>query len=182
MSLPKVSVQPGQVYLARRPMILQTILGSCVSATFWNSRLGFGALCHGILPCCPPDPGVPEGHRYVDFAIRFLAAQFDALGIRRGEIEVKLFGGADVLQSSAARIGRATVGAMNCRTALEVLAEEGLTVIASDLGGTRGRTIHFNTASGIVLARRLNSIVPGGEFGLTPLAGPRMILPPKAPL
>jgi hypothetical protein len=50
---PKYSVQPGELYLARKPAILRTILGSCVSVTFWSARLGAGALCHGVLPRCP---------------------------------------------------------------------------------------------------------------------------------
>src|SRR5208282_2634940 len=99
--LPDLNLQPGELYLARTPAILRTILGSCVSVTFWSSRLGAGALCHGVLPYCPqvrpPGFGVSDGHRYVDFSIRYLAQQFDLLGAQRDELQVKLFGGADVL-------------------------------------------------------------------------------------
>ncbi|HMD71387.1 MAG TPA: chemotaxis protein CheD [Bryobacteraceae bacterium] len=153
--LPEISVQPGQIYLARSPMMLQTILGSCVGATFWSARLGAGALCHGVLPICPRGTGAPAGHRYVDFSIRYLLEQFDSLGASRQEMEVKLFGGADVLPVSAVRAHIATVGVMNCQTALQVLEQEGLRVAASDLGGTRGRTIHFDTGTGDVLVHRL---------------------------
>jgi len=166
--LPKLSIQPGQLYLARRPMILQTILGSCVSATFWSARLGAGALCHGILPRCPPGTGPEEGRRYVDFAIRYLAQRFDAMGASRQELEIKLFGGADVLPVSSSRVGRPTVGAQNCRVAQETLEALGFSVLASDLGGTRGRTIHFHTGTGEVLAQRLTRlcIPPGTESRL----------------
>jgi len=156
--LPGISVQPGQLYLARSPAILQTILGSCVGVTFWCARLGAGALCHGVLPRCPPGAGAPDGHRYVDFVIRYLARQFDALGACRNELEVKLFGGADVLPVVAARAGKPTVGALNCRVAWEVLEQEGLRVAASDLGGIRGRSIHFHTGTGEVLVYRLATL------------------------
>ena len=43
----------GELYLARSPAILRTMLGSCVGVTFWSPRLGAGALCHGVLPRCP---------------------------------------------------------------------------------------------------------------------------------
>src|SRR5271166_4837527 len=156
--LPDLDLPPGELYLARTPAILRTILGSCVSVTFWSARLGAGALCHGVLPRCPlvwpAGSGLTDGHRYVDFSIRFLAQQFDALGARRDELEVKLFGGADVLPL-AARVGKLTVGALNCQAALEVLAEEGFTVVASDLGGNRGRRIHFHTGTGEVLVHRM---------------------------
>jgi chemotaxis protein CheD len=153
-----VVIQPGHLHLTRTPSILQTILGSCVGVTFWCARLGAGALCHGVLPRCPRGTGVPDGYRYVDFSIRYLAEQFDALGASRYELEVKLFGGADVLPVSAARAHRATVGALNCRAAREVLEEEGLSVLASDLGGIRGRTIRFDSGTGEVLLQRLQAL------------------------
>ncbi|HEX5229757.1 MAG TPA: chemotaxis protein CheD [Bryobacteraceae bacterium] len=156
-----VTIQPGELYVARTPTILRTILGSCVSVTFWSSRLGAGAMCHGVLPRVPkvrpPGFSAGEGHRYVDFSIRYLAQKFDALGAQRGELEVKLFGGADVLPHLSERGGRPTVGALNCKSAVDVLAEEGFDVVASDLGGTRGRRIHFHTGTGEVLVYRLEA-------------------------
>ena len=158
--LPDLDLQPGELFLSRGPAILRTILGSCVGVTFWSAWLGAGALCHGVLPRCPKvwplGSGPSEGHRYVDFSIRYLAQQFDALGASRRELEVKLFGGADVLPVAGSRQNRPTVGALNCRAAIEVLAEEGFTVSASDLGGVRGRRIHFHTGTGEVLLYRLN--------------------------
>jgi chemotaxis protein CheD len=147
-------VQPGQVYLARGPAMLRTILGSCVGVTFWYPKLRIGALCHGVLPRCPQDVEAPDGYRYVDFSIRFLAGQFDSLGARRPDVEVKLFGGADVLPIPDPAPRKPTVGAMNSQTAVEVLELEGFTVVASDLGGIRGRTIHFDTGTGDVFVHR----------------------------
>jgi chemotaxis protein CheD len=174
--LPDLNLQPGELYLARSPAILRTILGSCVGVTFWSARLGAGALCHGVLPRCPKNwpAGAPpsEGHRFVDFSIRYLAQQFDALGASRKELVVKLFGGADVLPISSDRRDRPTVGALNCKAATEVLAEEGFTVSASDLGGARGRRIHFHTGTGEVLLHRLAGLErPGAMHGDFPRTG-----------
>ena len=158
--LPDLDLQPGELYLSRRPAILRTILGSCIGVTIWSRRLGAGALCHSVLPRCPrPWPagsGVREGFRYVDFSIRYLAEQFEGLGAARRELEIKLFGGADVL-ATVERGGRPTVGRLNRLAAEEMLAEEGLTISASDTGGTRGRRIHFHTGTGEVLLHRLNA-------------------------
>ena len=155
--LPELYLQPGDSFLVSEPTILRTLLGSCVGIAFWVPRLGLGALCHPMLPRCPSKLGVPlsrsAGRRYVDFAIRDLARQFDALGVRRNEVEVKIFGGGDVLLmvSDAAR---PTVGRLNGEAAIEVLGDEGLTVTARSLGGTRGVNIHFNTGTGEVLLKR----------------------------
>jgi chemotaxis protein CheD len=97
----EVYVNPGEMFLARQPTVIRTLLGSCVGVTFWNERLKIGALCHGMLPKCPSDSsnGLPPASRYrfVDFAIRDIARQFDELGAQRSEVEVKVFGGGDVL-------------------------------------------------------------------------------------
>ena len=170
--LPEISLQPGEVYLSRRPAILKTILGSCVGVTFWSARLQAGALCHGILPLCPPHTGATEGYRYVDFSIRYLAGQFDLLGAARQELEIKVFGGADVLPVAAVTRAKPTVGVMNCQAALAVLATEGLRVGASDLGGTRGRTLRFHTGTGEVLLQRLARLPAASRAEIDPAAGP----------
>jgi chemotaxis protein CheD len=154
-----IYLHPGESYLARKPAIIRTILGSCVGVTFWCGRLGVGALTHSQLPRGPAnsqaDLSLAARHRYVDFAIRHLARQFDELGARRAEVEVKLFGGADVLLVSDAAATKATVGKLNCEAAIEVLRDEGFAVIASSLGGSSGLNIRFDTRTGEVLLRRL---------------------------
>jgi chemotaxis protein CheD len=155
----EVYLHPGESYLARKPAIIRTILGSCVGVTFWSARLGVGALTHSQLPRCPTsssaEMSLAEGHRYVDFSIRDLARQFDNLGAHRTEVEVKLFGGADVLLVSEGASAKATVGKLNCEAAIEVLRAEGFAVTASSLGGTSGLNIRFDTRTGEVLLRRL---------------------------
>lgn len=157
--LPDVYLQPGELHLARQPAIIRTILGSCVGATFWSARLGIGALCHGLLPRCPKESSArlmpTAGRRYVDYAIRDLARQFDQLGALRQEVQVKLFGGADVLPTGAADPLRPTIGKQNCDAAIEVLRAEGFEVMASSLGGTTGRSIQFHTGTGEVRLRWL---------------------------
>jgi chemotaxis protein CheD len=155
--LPEIHVQPGESRLVREPAILRTLLGSCVGIAFRIPRLGVGALCHPMLPRCLAKPAAilnrSAGGRYVDFAICDLARQFDALGAHRGEVEVRLFGGGDVLLmfDDAAR---PTVGRLNIEVAMKVLEEEGFAVSASSLGGKRGINIRFNTQTGEVLLKR----------------------------
>jgi len=157
--LRQVYLNPGEFHLARSPAIVRTILGSCLGVTFWCGRLSIGAICHAMLPRQPhlaAASELAERWRYVDFSIRDLARQFDAFGAQRWEVEIKLFGGADVLPVAAvASSPRTTVGQLNCRMAAEVLREEDLKVVASDLGGSCGRNIQFHTGTGEVWLRRL---------------------------
>ncbi|HEX4284177.1 MAG TPA: chemotaxis protein CheD [Terracidiphilus sp.] len=154
--LAEVYVQPGESHLTTGPVILRTLLGSCVGVAFLALPQGVGALCHPMLPHCPgEDRRQGNPRRYVDYAIHELAQRFDALSIPRSRVVVKLFGGADVLQFSGRR-GRPTVGRLNCEAALDVLRDEGFEVAASSLGGNRGLNLRFNTRTGEVLVRRLN--------------------------
>jgi chemotaxis protein CheD len=158
VEMSEVYLLPGEVHLARKPTYIRTILGSCVGVTFWTRRLEIGALTHSLLPRCASDPSSKFspaiGHRYVDFSIRELTRQLDELGVPRNEVQVKLFGGADVLLVSDASM--LTVGRMNCEAAIEVVRELGFAVAASSLGGTLGRNIRFNTRTGEVLLRWLD--------------------------
>jgi len=157
-TLPEVYLQPGEVCVARSPSLLKTVLGSCVGVTFWSARLGIGALCHGVLPRSPRGVSADEGYRYVDFAISELARQFESFGARGAEVEIKVFGGADVLPVLSPVTWRQTVGHQNWHTALEVLRDLHLQVTASDVGGSVGRTIQLDTRTGEVLLRRLNRL------------------------
>ena len=156
--LREIYVLPGESHLVSEPVILRTVLGSCVGIAFLIPRLGIAALCHPMLPQCPSkspaDRSVTAGRRYVDFAIRDLAAQFSSMGARPFEVLVKLFGGGDVLPAINP-VSRATVGRLNCEAALRVLEEQGFEVLASSLGGTSGVNIKFNTSTGEVLLKRL---------------------------
>ncbi|MGB9032107.1 MAG: chemotaxis protein CheD [Acidobacteriaceae bacterium] len=154
----EVYVQPGESHLVHGPAVLRTLLGSCVGVTFWHQTLDIAALCHPMLPSHPHKAkgklSLAAARRYVDFAIRDLAAQFDALGARRRDVQVKLFGGADVLQVRE-KGSRPTVGRLNRERALEVLGAEGFAVAASRLGGPCGIHIDFYTATGEVRLRLL---------------------------
>lgn len=169
--LRNVHVQPGESHLVSEPAILRTVLGSCVGVTFWIPRIGIAALCHPMFPSYPSKPpanmSLAAGRRYVDFAIRDLAQQFDLAGAKRSEVQVKLFGGGDVLLVSN-ELSRPTVGKLNREAALRVLGEEGFFVTALSLGGTTGLIIQFHTETGDVLLRRLDSI--DGDRSMTSCA------------
>ena len=88
-------------------------------------------------------------------------ASFD---IHRSDIEIKVFGGADMYASRRSL----SVGKQNIATALKTIKEERLNLLASDVGGTQGRKIFFNTYTGDVLLKRLGKydMLPGLREGL----------------
>ncbi len=150
-----VYLQPAEFYIGEKPTKVVTVLGSCVSVTLFNKRLGIGAICHATLPVCRTRKGCrkycKDAFKYTDCSIKFMLKKFRDLGIAEHEIEIKVFGGADTLASRREN----TIGTMNVRTALETIRAKSLQIIAADVGDSFGRKLIFHTDTGDVFLKRL---------------------------
>ena len=153
-TLAQVYLRPGERHFAENPTLVTTVLGSCVSVTMHSRRLAAGAICHALLPEGNGEKDT-VGFRYVDSSIRRMVGWFDRLGVRRRDIEVKLFGGADLLKVAATCAGNATVGHSNIEMAIKTIESEKLRLLASDVGGNAGRKLYFYSHTGEVLVRRI---------------------------
>ena len=155
--LPFLFLKPGEILVSHEPMIVTTLLGSCVAVTMFSPKLRMGGICHALLPTCRSDLARIHGHseagKYVDWAIRLMLEGFLACGLHKHEIEVKLFGGSDMFDTSESR--SASVGRQNMEKALTMLEDESVRLITQDLGGPRGRKIIFHTHTGEVFLKRL---------------------------
>ena len=151
----KVFLKPGELYISDRPTQVSTILGSCIAVTIFSTRLGIGGICHALLPKRSSNDEHDE-FRYVESAITHMLRKFDALGVEKHELEVKLLGGADVLE----RIDGNTisVGKRNVQAALETMKSAGIRPVVCDVGGTLARKVHFYTHTGKVLLKRIERI------------------------
>ncbi|MBF0516480.1 MAG: chemotaxis protein CheD [Nitrospirae bacterium] len=156
MGLPLVFLKPGEVYVTEKPALVKTVLGSCVSVTMFDSARCVGAMCHGMLPDCGGKGcgDCPEKLKYVTCSVKYILDKIQVKGADAGRLQVKLFGGGEVL-SSRANDWKASVGRQNIEAALSILEDLGLRPLTSDLGGDRGRKIFFNTQTGEVLLKKL---------------------------
>lgn len=152
-SLPSFFLKPGELFVAERPCLVSTLLGSCVAVTM--SGRGVGAICHALLPSCRGDGGdCPERFRHVECAVAGMIEAFGRRGVPAGEIEAKIFGGAEMFRAGQGE----SVGRQNIDRAGEMLAAAGIRVAAADVGGARGRKILFCPHTGEVYLRRLNGM------------------------
>lgn len=155
--LQHVYLQPGEFHITGRPELVSTVLGSCLSVTMFYKALPISAICHSLLPVCPGDglscATCPNAFKYVNCSIAIMAEIFDRHGISRDDIEVKLFGGAEMF-STEGGYDRA-IGRQNVQAALEALSSENLTISASDTGGMLGRKLYFNTQTGEVFLQKI---------------------------
>jgi chemotaxis protein CheD len=144
-----IYLKAGEVLVSRKPVLVSTVLGSCVAVTMFSASRGFGAICHAMLP---ENIGRDNDLRYVDAALRHMYEKITAYG-SGSDLSVKLFGGAQVLNVAEPAPSRQTVGDQNVAQAEAVLASLGLAVTARDTGGLRGRKLFFCTRSGDVYMR-----------------------------
>ncbi len=148
----KVFLKPGELYIGKEPAVISTILGSCLSITMFNARLGVGGICHALFPNDFKRKKGKEFH-YVDGSISYMLNEFEKIGITRNEIEVKVFGGASINITQ-----RKTVGQANIEAALNIIRGSNLRMLTYDFGGTLGRKIIFYTHTGRVLLKKLEKL------------------------
>ncbi len=145
-----VKVLPGEHYVstAGQEMVV-TVLGSCVAACVWDPHHRIGGMNHFMLPDSGSDVPVDKSMRYGNFAMEELLNDVLRRGARREALEIKVFGGGNVLPS----IGNTTVpiGDRNAAFVRRYLREEGYRIAAEDLGGIHPRRIHFFPRLGKVI-------------------------------
>ena len=127
-------LHPGDVVITKEPRLLTTVLGSCVTVTLFARRLRAAAMCHAQFPRA--DENTPPQSRlyFADACVDYMVSRFLSMGLEIGEMEAKVFGGADVLKSLK-RTGKPTIGQTNLAAALEALEGFKLHPSNSDVGG-----------------------------------------------
>ncbi|HBA70863.1 MAG: hypothetical protein A2X85_16260 [Geobacteraceae bacterium GWF2_54_21] len=149
-----IYLKPGEVVVTLKPVLVSTVLGSCVAVTLFSPDRGFGAICHAMLPNAS---GQSKDMRYVDAALLYIYRKAQECGASQ-KLVVKLFGGARVLNVGSAESTGYSVGEQNVARALEVIASLGLSVAGGDTGGLVGRKLFFCTRDGDVYLRKMRRI------------------------
>lgn len=151
----RLFLPPGAIHFATGGERIETVLGSCVSVSLRDPATSAAALSHCVLPAAPAGATGPELYRFCDAAVEAMLAWFAHRGVPSHRLQVKLFGGAEVLPGGARPFAGSSVGAMNTRHAAAALARHGLVPSARQTGGAKGRYLIFDTATGEVWIRQL---------------------------
>ncbi|MDZ4841356.1 MAG: chemoreceptor glutamine deamidase CheD [Hyphomicrobium aestuarii] len=155
-----VSVCQGDYYVSARPNeVLSTLLGSCVAVCMRDPKIGCGGMNHFVLPAQTatgghlpnrnlpspnlPSPNLPSPNlpstvlRYGSYSIERLTNELIARGAKRTRLEIKVFGGANIL------LGPRNFGHANADFVERYFAREGLEIAAKDLRGTMARRLRY---------------------------------------
>ncbi|KJR41267.1 chemotaxis protein CheD [Candidatus Magnetoovum chiemensis] len=144
---------PGTLFAQKEPYTITTILGSCVAVCLWDPIFKYGGMNHYLLPLWNGD-GIPSP-KYGNIAIQKLIERMMYLGSNKKNIKAKVFGGGSVIQNTS---GLLNVGERNIMIAEDMLAEEGIPVLASNTGGNQGRKIILTTDTCSVLLKKIKKV------------------------
>lgn len=158
-----IRLNPGDHVACSEQAELSTLLGSCVAACLYDEQQRVIGMNHFVLP---QNPSTSFVHVNDELPGRFGAHAMDQLiddmlhkGARLNQIKAKVFGGANVIQSTA--INKAEpdlINERNCRFVLDYLKGRNIPIVASDLCGNSARIIHFRSADFAVFMRTVTAV------------------------
>jgi chemotaxis protein CheD len=138
-------LQPGQLFVAERPTVITTILGSCVAVCLWDPHKGIGGMNHFMLPMHAG--GSAASPRFGNVAMEQLVTKLRDAGARLPNLRARVFGGACMFKAMQSPDH---LGSKNSMLALEDLARRGIEIAQAEVGGTRGRKLVFYSDTGAV--------------------------------
>jgi chemotaxis protein CheD len=146
-----VYLYPGQVFTAAQPLLVSTILGSCIAVCLWDDSARIAGINHYLLPNDPL-----RGHsdlRYGNVAIERLIGEIVSAGASTARIVAKIVGGASIIGSAGS--ARQSIGDQNAEVAQQILGKHGIAVTAQQTGGQRGRKLLFHTGTGCAFSKEI---------------------------
>ncbi|HEU5320314.1 MAG TPA: chemotaxis protein CheD [Methylomirabilota bacterium] len=148
----EMTIHIGGVHATRQPMVLKTVVGSCVAVCLMDPVTHVGGMNHFLLPGPSRSDDPYDPARFGVHAMDLLIGAMQKAGAERRRLHAKVFGGGHVLLLPA---NVESVPERNIRFIEEFMATEAIPVVSRDLGGYLPRRIHFCTDTGKVFVKRL---------------------------
>lgn len=125
-------------------------LGSCIAVILHDAGNQVGGMAHILLPSPSLARAGSNPYKFPQTAIPLLLeAMFDA-GANPKAVTARLVGGASMFDNLVPG-GTIQMGERNLVATRKTLAERGVPIVAEAVGGTVGRTVRFDIASGKVV-------------------------------
>lgn len=130
-------------------------LGSCVGIAIYDMSAKVGGLIHAMLPKYEEGRDKVNASKYADTATILMVDELVEMGATKSCLRAKMAGGAQMFSFISS--DTLNIGLRNSQVARETLKKENIPLLAEDVGGTKGRTIVFNSVDGSVRIQK------GGE-------------------
>jgi chemotaxis protein CheD len=158
-----ITLMRGDHCVSDKEVIISTILGSCVSACLYDPLRRIVGMNHFLLSGEGRGKGLPlwlsDAGRYGVNAMELIINGMLRLGAEKKNLRAKVFGGASQFSEYSGGDNLNSVGEVNSRFILEFLENEGVKLVAANLGGNQGRVIHFHSKDFSVYQRKIRKTV-----------------------
>ncbi len=150
----KKFLQIGECYATKKPMLLGTLLGSCVSVCLYNKFNGHAAMNHFLMPSAGKQEMKNNPGKYGRSSCEWIIQTLMKFDPDPYDYCAQVFGGGNMfnLRGSVSDIGE-----RNLKIAAEVLSKNNIRIMRRQTGGTKGMKILFNTAKNQVDCRKLGA-------------------------
>ncbi|GDX85257.1 putative chemoreceptor glutamine deamidase CheD 1 [Methylococcaceae bacterium] len=152
-------ILPGEYYVTTENELITTVLGSCISACIRDKESGVGGMNHFMLPETSAekmrhgsDAMIGNAARYGNYAMEHLINTILSNGGKRKNLEVKIFGGGRIIPILT------DVGARNIAFILDYIDQEGLSLLAKDLGDIYPRKVIYFPKTGKVGMKKIQDL------------------------
>ena len=147
----RVFLLPGELCMVEKPVMLATLLGSCVAVCIYNRKTGYAGMNHFLRNrALGPDESCGKfGDSSTTYLVKALLSKDKVVS----HFEAKVFGGGEVVANLGLVGG--SIGVDNILMARKILEKYNIPIVQEDVGGKQGRKIYFNTKSFDVQVRRI---------------------------
>ena len=150
-----IIVGMADLNVSKAPDILTTIgLGSCIGIVLYDLVNKIGGLAHVMLPDSKTITNNSNIAKFVDTAIVDMLEKMRKLGANRIHIKAKIIGGAQMF-AVVSQNDKMKIGERNIESALKILKELNIPIIAQETGKNYGRTVEFDISTGNVLVKTI---------------------------
>lgn len=132
----------GELAVSNAPVILRTMVGSCVGITLYDPLRKVGGMAHIVHP--ESNGRLDQPGKYADTAIPKLIRDLTRLGGEQRRLVAKYAGGAKMLKAFSSN----PIGDLNVEMIERILAQLGLPVLGKDCGGKHGRRLAMDLTRG----------------------------------
>ncbi len=139
---PEILVGMGQIAAGESPQRMRAILGSCIGVALYHAGRKAGVMAHIVLPDSAGRDGSPG--KFADTAVPQMLTLLRQQGLPTHALTAKLAGGANMFNGS----GPLQIGDNNAQAVDAALRKAGIRIVGRDVGGSRGRRVAFDCASG----------------------------------
>lgn len=150
MDVKEIKVGIADMNTALSPDKIITVgLGSCIGIALYDNKMKIGGLAHIMLPDSTQFNNVSNPLKFADLAIPLLLKDMEKIGARKINIRAKIAGGASMFNFTDSKMNM-DIGNRNAISVKAVLNQISIPILNEDTGGNKGRTMIFDTQSGIV--------------------------------